>query len=430
MDFPNPFAKNERLAIIAREVRKFAKGEIDPYVRALTHPPTKDAIQRVAADLRALGIHKADAEPSTQELSTYLKELLVAVPDERFPADLVSRAGEMGYLGAAIPEAYGGAGYTLEELLPILEGIGAADGSLALTIAGHSLATTHILLAGSEEQKRAYLPDLASGKKIGSWCLTEPGAGSAIFRFMRVAMNHTADGWILRGEKTFITNASYAETFVVIARALDDCGKQLGISACLIDKVRHLDRIEVTPLHHKMGMRASNTATVCFKDVPIASEELLGAPGSAGDMVRLTLLRGRVSIGAIALGLARDSFERAVAYSKERRVGAGKLSEQQLTQVKLADMAIRIWTAWQVVFAATRLADEGKPFGNEACMAKLTATEAALSVCNDAIQILGGNGYMGEYKIERNYRDARLLTIGEGTSEILRLSIAKDLLDR
>jgi len=215
--------------------------------------------------------------------------------------------------------------------------------------------------------------------------------------------------------------------FVVLARTIWEDGRDAGMSACLVERRGNEERIAATPLHDKMGMWRSDTAALKFDDVPVADNAILGPLGSGGKVARRVLWRGRVGIGALALGLARDSLERAAAYAKGRAVAGGALFDQPLTRAKLSRMQGSLWIAWQAVCSAARLADESKPFKVQASMSKVFATETALRIIDEAVQILGGYGYMRDYKVEQNYRDARLLTIGEGASEILRFAIARNL---
>jgi len=360
------------------------------------------------------------------ELVPYLREL----GREEFPDRFIPLVAGSGFLGTAIPSEFGGQGGTLEAFLPVIEGIAAYDGSLALTLAAHeSLATTHVFLAGSAEQKRKYLLELTTGRKMGAWCLTEPQAGSNIFNDMRAKLSRTSQGWILNGEKTFITNGCHADLFVVLARAIGQDGQEAGITCCLVERQSDPHGITPTPLHGKMGMWHSDTAAVRFDDVFIAEDSVLGAVGNAGQVARRVLSRGRIGVAALALGLARDSLQRAATYTKTRNIGNASLFELPLTRAKLHAMEESLWVAWQAVRSAARLADQSKPFKVQACMAKVLATETALRIADEAIQLLGGYGYMTDYKVEQNYRDMRMLTIGEGASEILRLAIAGDVVE-
>jgi alkylation response protein AidB-like acyl-CoA dehydrogenase len=385
----------------------------------------------MAASAVLAGLHTDDdflllsrsvGEFAARELLPYLRQL----GREEFPARFISLAANNGFVGSAVPAEFGGQSGTLEGILSIVEGIAACDGSLALTLAAHeSLATAHILLGGNDEQKRKYLPELAAGRKIGAWCLTEPQAGSNIFNDMRTRLVRTGENWKLNGEKTFITNGHHADVFVVLARTSRENGDEAGVTACVVERSDGGDRITSTPLHDKMGMCRSDTAALKFDDVPVTDDAILGTLGSGGKVARRVLLRGRVGIGALALGLARDSLERATTYSQGRRVAGGTLFEQPLTQAKLSRIGDSLWAAWQGVRSAAQLADASKPFKVQACMAKVFATETALQIIDEAVQILGGYGYMRDYKVEQNYRDARLLTIGEGATEILRFAIAR-----
>jgi hypothetical protein len=367
---------------------------------------------------------KAVGEFGERDLVPYLRQL----GREEFPDKFLPLAGASGFLGTAIPTEFGGQGGTLEGSLPVIEGIAAYDGSLALTLAAHeSLATTHVLLGGSDEQKRKYLPDLVKGRKVAAWCLTEPQAGSNIFSDMRSKFIKTPKGWILSGEKTFITNGCHADLYVVLARAIGEDGQDAGVTGCLLERPGNQNGIICTPLHSKMGMWRTDTAAIKFDSVLIDEDSILGPVGSAGQVARRVLLRARIGVAALVLGLARDCLERAVNYTKTRMIGEASLFEQQLTQTKLSQMEEGLWVAWQGVRAAAQLADQAKPCKVRASMAKVFATETALRIADQAIQLLGGYGYMTDYKVEQNYRDARLLTIGEGTSEILRLAIAKNL---
>jgi alkylation response protein AidB-like acyl-CoA dehydrogenase len=381
-------------------------------------------LEEILQDDDLILLAKGVREFGERELVPYLRNL----GKEEFPDKFLSLAGRSGFLGTAIPAEFGGHGGTLEEFLPIIEGIAAFDGSLALTLAAHeSLATTHVLLGSSDEQKRRYLPDLAGGRKIAAWCLTEPQAGSNIFSDMRTKLAKTPQGWTLSGEKTFITNGCHADVYVVLARAISQEGQDEGISACILQREGNQNGITSMPLHSKMGMCRTDTAAVRFDNVLIGEDSILGPIGCAGQVTRRVLLRGRIGVAALVLGLARDCLERASAYTKTRMIGKAPLFEQQLTRAKLFRMEEGLWAAWQAVRAAAQLADQSRPFKVQACMAKVFATETALGIADEAIQLLGGYGYMADYKVEQNYRDARLLTIGEGASEILRLAIARNL---
>jgi len=385
---------------------------------------TRELLAEILEDEDLMMLAMAIREFGERELIPYLREL----GKEEFPDKFLALAAGKGFLGTAIPVEFGGQGGSLEGFLPILEGIAAYDGSLALTLTAHeSLAASHVLLGGSDEQKRKYLPELAGGRKTGAWCLTEPQAGSNIFSDMRAKLARNREGWILSGEKTFITNGCHADLYVVLARAIDQDGKDAGITGCVVERQGNEDGISATPLHSKMGMWRTDTATVRFDNVSIDEDSILGPIGSAGQVARRVLMRARIGAAALVLGLARDSYERAASYTKTRMIGKASLFEQQLTRAKLSEMEEGLWAGWQAVRSAAQLADRARPFRVQACMAKVFATETALRITDEAIQLLGGYGYMTDYKVEQNYRDARLMTIGEGASEVLRLVIAGSL---
>ena len=364
------------------------------------------------------------AEFAERELVPYLRQL----GREEFPALFIPLAANNGFVGSVIPAQYGGQSGTLEGLLSIVEGIAACDGSLRLTLAAHeSSATTHILLSANESRS-GNTCRFNRRQKNRAWCLTEPQAGSNIFNDTRTRLIRTSEGWKLTGEKTFITNGCHADYFVVLAQANGVHGRDQGMTACVVERNGNERGITATPLHNKMGMCRSDTATIRFDSVPVPDGAVLGATGSGGKVARRVLLRGRIGIAALALGLARDSFERAVVYAQARLVAGGLLIDQPITRVKLSRMEESLWAAWQGLRAAAQLADASQPFKVQACMAKIFATETALRIIDEAIQILGGYGYFTDYKVEQNYRDARLLTIGEGATEILRFAISGRLL--
>ena len=415
----DPFDDCPELQSIARSVRDFCETHVAPYAKQLhiiTDADVEEAIRLVAA------------YDETEDVRI-LKAILAVHKDERFPAELVKHMGDAGYLGATISEEYGGAGMTVEQYLPVMEGIAAHDGSLALTLAAHhSLCAAHILEAGTEEQKKAFLPDLAQGLKIGAWCLTEPDAGSAIFSKMRTTLRQAGSGFVLNGEKTFVTNGTKADTYVVMARFIAENSERGGITACIVPR-ENSGRISTLPLHGKFGVRASDTASVTFDDVIVRGDHILGGVGQAAASIANVLYRGRIGIAAMALGIARDSFERAIKHAKDREVSGGLLAQQQHTRMVLAEMQARLWTAWAGVIRAARRADSNQPFTEEACMAKWNATESALWICEKAIRMLGGQGYMADGKVERNFRDMFVTLIGEGTSDVLLLTIAKQLFE-
>lgn len=344
---------------------------------------------------------------------------------KEFPQHLISRMGELGILGIIYPEEYSGAGMGYIEYALIVEEISAADPSIGLTVAAHnSLGTNHIFMFGNEEQRQRCVPHLATGKSLAAWALTEPGGGSDAFG-LKTTARKVDGGWILNGSKTFITNPNYADYCVVMARTNPDAGKA-GISAFILEK--DMDGYRVGQPMNKLGMRASDTAELFFEDCFVPDKNLLGQEGQ-GYFNSLGILDGgRISIASMCVGIARGAFDEAVRYAQERSAFGRKIHNYQAIKMKLADMATEIDAARLLVMRAASMKDTGKVVNLESGMAKLYASEMALRVVDEALQIHGGYGYMKEYPVEKFYRDAKLGTIGEGTSEILRMVIARDLI--
>lgn len=342
-----------------------------------------------------------------------------------FPLDAIKKAGELGLLGAIFPEDLGGAGLGYIDYAIIIEELARVDPSVALIIAAHnSLCTNHIFLAGSEEQKRRYVPKLATGEWIGCWSLTEPEAGSDAAGTRSTAV--LRDGhWILNGGKTFTTNAQYADVCVAMC-VTDRQASQHGISAFILDK--GTPGFRVGKKENKLGMRASATGEVLFTDCRLSSDQLLGKRGEGFvDSLRI-LDGGRISIAALAVGTAQGAFDAALKYSRQRKQFGRFISEFQAIQHKLTDMATSIEAARLLVFQAGAMKDAGKRVTKQSAMAKLFASEMAVRVCDEAVQIHGGYGFIKDYPVEKFYRDVKLCTIGEGTSEIQRMVIARQLL--
>ena len=343
-----------------------------------------------------------------------------------FPTEIIPRLSALGLLGIIFPEPYGGGGLGYVEYVTAIEELARVDGSVALTVAAHtSLCTNHIFLSGTEAQRQKYVPSLASGKKLGCWSLTEPEAGSDAGG-TRTRAERSHPGWVLNGIKTFTTNGSYADVCVAMAVTTPALGHH-GISAFIIEKGTPGFR----PGHkeQKLGMCASDTAEVIFEDCRIPPENLLGEEGHGFIDSLKVLDGGRISIAALSVGIAQGAFEAALRYSQQRRQFGRPISEFQGIQWKLADMATEIEAARLLTHQAARLKDQGHPVTREASMAKLFASETAVRVTGEALQIHGGYGFLKDYPVEKFYRDARLCTIGEGTSEIQRLVIARSLLD-
>ncbi len=344
-----------------------------------------------------------------------------------FPKDTIAKMAGLGLLGVAIPEDYEGAGLDAVALAIGIEEVAHVCGSHALIMAAHnSLCTGTIWLAGTEEQKRRYIPDLASGRKIGAWALTEPTSGSDAAA-MRTTAKWTKDGWVLSGTKTFCTNAPVAGTFVI--HAITDPSKgNRGISAFIVERGNR--GLSIGKVEDKLGVRGSATSQVILTECKVPKEALLG-PENAGFVNALEILDGgRIGIGSMAVGISQGAFEESVKYAKQRVQFDKPIAEHQAIQFMLADMATRIDAARALVRRAAWLKDQGKPFKKEAAMAKLYASEMSSFVTNKAVQIHGGYGYISDYPVERMLRDAKLTEIGEGTSEVQRLVIAREVLRR
>jgi alkylation response protein AidB-like acyl-CoA dehydrogenase len=345
-----------------------------------------------------------------------------------FPAELLPKLAEMGLMGVIFPEECGGAGLGYIEYVTVIEELARVDGSVGLFLAAHnSLCSNHIFKFGTEEQKKKYLVPLAQGKKLGAWSLTEPEAGSDAGG-TRTAAVRQGDDWILNGSKTFTTNGSYAD--ICVAMAVTDQSKQShGISAFILEK--GTPGFRPGKKENKLGMRASDTSEVIFTDCRIPCNQLLGPLGE-GFIGSLKILDGgRISIAALALGMAQGALEAATNYAKQRKQFNKPIADFQAIQFKLADMATQVEAARLLVYQAAWLADQKSVrFTRESSMAKLFASEVAVRVANECVQVHGGYGFIKDYPAEKFYRDVKLCTIGEGTSEIQRLVIARQLLGK
>ncbi len=344
---------------------------------------------------------------------------------QTFPLAVVKKLGELGYMGAIFPEELGGAGFGYIEYSIIIEELSRVDASVGLIVAAHtSLCSNHIFLAGNAEQHRRYIPKLASGEWIGCWSLTEPEAGSDAGG-TRSKATREGDSWILNGGKTFTTNAQYADVCVAMA-VTDRSASHHGISAFLIEK--DTPGFRVGKKENKLGMRASATGEVLFQDMRLPESQLLGKQGEGFvDSLRI-LDGGRISIAALSVGIAQGAYEAALRYSKQRKQFGRPISEFQAIQHKLSDMATSIDAARLLTYRSGWMKDNNQRVTKESAMAKLFASEMAVRVCDDALQIHGGYGFIKDYPVEKFYRDVKLCTIGEGTSEIQRLVIARQLL--
>jgi alkylation response protein AidB-like acyl-CoA dehydrogenase len=344
---------------------------------------------------------------------------------QHFPRELFAGLGELGLLGILIPEELGGAGLGYVEYVTILEEIGAADGSIGLSVAAHnSLCTNHLYLFGSAALKQEYMPKLASGDWIGAWGLTEPQAGSDAGGTRTTAVRD-GNEWVLNGSKTFITHGSVGDAAVLVARTSPESGHH-GISAFFVP----FDRPGVSPgkKENKLGMRASDTSSLVLEDCRIPESFLLGNEGEGFVQAMKVLDGGRISIAALSVGIARGALDATLSYSTVREQFGKPVSSFQLIQAKLADMATSVDAARLLTQRSAAMKDAGLTTTRESAMAKVYASEVAVAVAEEAVQIHGGYGYTKEYPVERAWRDAKLCTIGEGTSEIQRMVIARELL--
>ncbi|MCZ6649553.1 MAG: acyl-CoA dehydrogenase [Acidobacteria bacterium] len=377
------FELNDEQKALQRTVREFARQEIAPHSRALDE-------------------------------------------SQEFPREIMAAAGKLGLLGCLFPEEYGGAGLSYVDYVTVIEEISAVDGALGLSVAAHnSLCSNHIFMFGSEDQKQRYLVPLARGEKIGSWSLTEPTAGSDAGG-TRSTANLEDGAWVLNGAKTFATHGASGDIAVVFA-VTDPGQDKKGISAFIIE--RGTQGFKTGKKEDKLGCRASDTAELVMEDCRIPAENLLGQRGEGFVNALHILDGGRISIGALGVGMARGAYEAALAYSKERKQFNRPISSFQAIQWKLADMATEITAARLLVYRAADMKDRGEDVNIAAAMAKLYSSEVAVRVANEAVQVHGGYGYTKDYPVEKFYRDAKICTIGEGTSEIQRLVIARRLLD-
>lgn len=342
-----------------------------------------------------------------------------------YPVEMFKKMGEMGFMGLTVPAEYGGAGTDTTSYSIVVEELARACGSTALGVAAHnSLACGPIVMMGSDAQRQRYLPEMATGEAIGAFCLTEPQAGSDASNTRTTAVLK-GDKYILNGAKIFVTNGGWARYLVATAVTEPGIGSK-GISAFIVQN--DFPGFVVGAKEKKLGLRASGTFEILFQDCEVPKENLLGPPGSGFKAFMKTLDGGRISIGAFALGIAQAAMEQSVAYGKDRKQFNQAVTDFQAIQMKIANMATEIHAARLLIHDAARRKDAGEEFATYASMCKLFASEVAMRATNDAIQIHGGYGYIREYPVERYYRDAKLAEIGEGTSEIQRIIIARSVL--
>lgn len=339
-----------------------------------------------------------------------------------FPTEVFQKLSEMGVMGLPFPEEYGGGGSDTISFAIVTEELSRACASTGITYSAHiSLGGAPLHLFGTDEQKKKYLRPVCTGESFGAFGLTEPNAGSDAGGTQTTAKEE-GDEFVINGSKVYITNASYAKHLAITAITGNNEGKK-EISAIIVPT--DAEGFTIIDNYEKMGLNASNTTELVLDNVRVPKENLLGKRGHGFKQFLVTLDGGRIGIGAMAVGIAQAAYERALQYSKERKQFGRTLSEFQVTQFKLADMAMKIELARNMVYKAAWLKDEGRPFTKEAAMCKLYASEIAMEVANEAVQIHGGYGYMREYEVERMMRDAKLLEIGEGTSEVQRMVISK-----
>lgn len=342
-----------------------------------------------------------------------------------FPLETIKELGKLGLMGTIFPVEYGGSGMGYVEYVLAIEELSRIDGSVGIIVAAHtSLCSNHIFIAGTEEQKRQYIPKLAKGEFIGAWGLTEPDSGSDAGSARMTAVRKK-DGWVLNGTKTFCTNGHYADVVVVLA-VTDKTAHTHGLSAFIVEK----DTKGFRPgkKENKLGLRASDTAELIFEDCHVPASSLLGQEGNGFPDAMRVLDGGRISIAALSLGMAQGAYESALKYSKQRKQFGKPISEFQAIQWKLADMATEIDAARLLTLRAASMKDAGKKTTLESSMAKLFTSEVAVKCANEAVQVHGGYGFIKDYPAEKFYRDVKLCTIGEGTSEIQRMVIARQLL--
>ena len=343
---------------------------------------------------------------------------------QEFPIDIMKQLGQLGFLGILVPPKYEGAGLGVVEYALVVEEIARIDPSFALSVAAHNgLCTNHILQFGNEELKQKYLPDLATGRKIGAWGLTEPASGSDAGGMQTTAVKE-GDFYILNGTKNFITHGKSGETAVILAITDKDKGTK-GISAFVVEK--GWDGFSVGKKENKLGMRASETTQLIFENCKVPASNLIGNENEGFSQAMTILESGRISIAALSVGLAQGCFEASIKYSQERKQFGKPIYDFQGIQFKLVDMLTDIEAARLMTYKSAVLKDEGKDISQSASIAKLFASEIATKASGEAVQILGGYGFVKDYPVEKFYRDVKLLTIGEGTSEVQKIIIARNL---
>jgi alkylation response protein AidB-like acyl-CoA dehydrogenase len=384
--------------------------------------PSKEALLNFDFTEEQSEIRRLAREFAESEIAPHVLEW---DESQTFPVEVLKKLAGLGFLGVLVPPQHQGAGLGYVEYVSIIEEISRVDGAIGLSVAAHnSLCTSHILTFGSETQKARYLPKLATGESLGAWGLTEPEAGSDASGTQTTAVRD-GDGYVLNGAKTFTTHGTYGDVFVLMA-VTDRAKDNRGISAFIVEKGTR--GLRAGKKENKLGCRASDTSEVILDDCRIPAGNLLGLEGEGFINCLEILDGGRISIAALAVGMAQGAFDAALKYAKQRKQFGQPIAEFQAIQWKLADMATEIEAARLLTYRAAVLKDQKKRSTKESSMAKLYASEMSVRVANEAIQIFGGYGYVKEYPVEKFYRDAKICTIGEGTSEIQRLVIARQLL--
>jgi len=359
---------------------------------------------------------------SKREIAPYMNEW-----DEKqiFPIELFKKIGNLGMMGVLVPEEYGGSGLSYDEYVTIISELSKVCGAIGLSVAAHnSLCTGHILKFGNEDQKKKYLPKLASAEYLGAWALTEPVTGSDAMR-MNTTARKEGDNWVINGAKNFITHGSSGDVIVVVART-GELGDSRGISAFIVDSSN--PGVSSGKKENKLGMRASETAEVIFSNCVVSNDALIGKVGDGFIQSMKILDGGRISIAALSLGIAKGAYNAALKYSKERVQFGKTISNFQAISFTLADMATEINAAELLIYKSAYLINNNKPVTIESAMAKYFSSELAVKISSEAVQIFGGYGFVKDFPVEKYYRDSKLCTIGEGTSQIQKLVISKNIL--
>jgi alkylation response protein AidB-like acyl-CoA dehydrogenase len=343
-----------------------------------------------------------------------------------FPREIVNKLGDLGFMGVLFPESYGGAGLGYLEYVAIIEEISRVDPSVGLTVAAHnSLCTNHIFTFGSEAQKKKYLPDLTSARKVGAWALTEPSSGSDAGGMLTTAVRD-GDSFVINGSKNFITHGSVGKTTVVMAISKKELGKK-GISAFIVEN--DTPGFTVAKKENKLGVRCCDTSALAFENMRVPAENLMGKEGEGFHQALAVLDGGRISIAALSLGIAQGALDASIRYAKERKQFGKAIGEFQAIQWKLSSMATQIEASRLLTYRAAAAKNAGRDVTRLSAMAKYYASETAVMVTNEAVQIHGGYGFIKDFPVEKFYRDVKVATIGEGTTEIQKLVIARQLLN-